>query len=203
MIAQQPSPVDGRSARRVDTRAAILAAATRLFAANGISATSLDDVAAAAGIAKGSIFYNFGSKHGLVSELIDDYANRLENALNEATVGLTGSAALRAVVATLLRSLEEHTDAARVLLSEMFRTDRTWLAGIERWRQVGLRTMLDAMLDADPEADRASTSLRAAAMIGATLVAGLNWLVFNPELDYERVLDAVEQTLGLGEPGDR
>ncbi|MBU4188117.1 MAG: TetR family transcriptional regulator, partial [Actinobacteria bacterium] len=57
-----PVKADGRVARRQGTRELIMAAATELFAARGVTSTSIDDIAEAAGIAKGSIYYNFESK---------------------------------------------------------------------------------------------------------------------------------------------
>lgn len=48
------------------TRRKILAAATRLFYAAGIRAVSLDEIAAAAGVTKKTLYYHFRSKDDLV-----------------------------------------------------------------------------------------------------------------------------------------
>lgn len=63
------SPVREESARR--TRAAIVAAASELFIARGYAATSLADVAAAAGVARPTVFAAFGSKPGLLRQVLD------------------------------------------------------------------------------------------------------------------------------------
>jgi AcrR family transcriptional regulator len=57
------------SARR--TRRAVVAAAARLFAERGYESTSLADVAAAAGVARPTVFASFGSKAALLQEVID------------------------------------------------------------------------------------------------------------------------------------
>jgi len=49
----------------------ILAAALRLFADRGYTATSLEDVAAAAGVTKGTIYYYFRSKEALLMRLAE------------------------------------------------------------------------------------------------------------------------------------
>ncbi len=49
----------------------ILAAALRLFAERGYTATSLEDVAAAAGVTKGTIYYYFRSKEALLMRLAE------------------------------------------------------------------------------------------------------------------------------------
>jgi AcrR family transcriptional regulator len=57
------------NARR--TRAAIVAAASELFTARGYAATSLADVAAAAGVARPTVFAAFGSKPALLRQVLD------------------------------------------------------------------------------------------------------------------------------------
>ena len=59
----------GHPSRGESTRERILEAATRLFAERGYGAARAEDVAAAAGIAKGSVFQHFGSKEGLFLEV--------------------------------------------------------------------------------------------------------------------------------------
>ena len=61
-----------RRPSREEVRRALLDAAARVFARQGIDAASLDDVAAAAGFTKGAVYSNFGSKEGLVAALVDD-----------------------------------------------------------------------------------------------------------------------------------
>jgi AcrR family transcriptional regulator len=64
------SPVREESARR--TRQAIVAAAAGLFASRGYPATSLADIAAAAGVARPTVFATFGSKGALLRQVLDE-----------------------------------------------------------------------------------------------------------------------------------
>lgn len=57
--------------RRGHARAAILVAATRLFEENGFSATSIDDIASAAGVARPTVFTAVGGKASILGEAID------------------------------------------------------------------------------------------------------------------------------------
>jgi AcrR family transcriptional regulator len=59
-----------RASRRAERRQAILAAALREFSARGFAAARLDDVAEAAGIAKGTIYLYFRDKEALFQDLI-------------------------------------------------------------------------------------------------------------------------------------
>ncbi|WP_091614742.1 TetR/AcrR family transcriptional regulator [Micromonospora mirobrigensis] len=59
-----------RAQKQQQTREQLLAAAEALFAERGIHRTSLDDVAAEAGLSKGAVYANFDSKSGLLLALL-------------------------------------------------------------------------------------------------------------------------------------
>jgi AcrR family transcriptional regulator len=63
------SPLREQSARK--TRQAIVEAAQQLFIAHGYAATSLADIAAAAGVARPTAFAAFGSKPALLRQVLD------------------------------------------------------------------------------------------------------------------------------------
>jgi AcrR family transcriptional regulator len=64
-----PSPA-ARTAKAAARREAILAAALDEFSARGFAAARLDDVAARAGVAKGTIYLHFDDKETLFQELV-------------------------------------------------------------------------------------------------------------------------------------
>lgn len=69
----------GRRAKGEQTRAAIVAAALRLFRENGYEATTMRAIAKEAGVATGNAYYYYGSKEELIQEF---YArNQAEHAL--------------------------------------------------------------------------------------------------------------------------
>ncbi len=53
-------------------RALLLDAARRLIAERGADAVTMDDIAAAAGVGKGTVFRRFGSRAGLMMVLLDE-----------------------------------------------------------------------------------------------------------------------------------
>ncbi|MGH3558909.1 MAG: helix-turn-helix domain-containing protein [Mycobacterium sp.] len=53
-------------------RALLLDAARQLIAERGADAVTMDDIAAAAGVGKGTVFRRFGSRAGLMMVLLDD-----------------------------------------------------------------------------------------------------------------------------------
>nr|WP_281418969.1 TetR/AcrR family transcriptional regulator [Rhizobium sp. AQ_MP] len=61
-----------RSRKKAKRRDEIIAAARTLFAKNGVDATTMADIAAAAGISAPTVFNYFGSKDGVLIALITD-----------------------------------------------------------------------------------------------------------------------------------
>src|SRR5450759_3872987 len=55
---------------RPEKREAIVAAATELFLANGYLSASMDDIAAAAGVAKQTVYAHFHDKEQLFTEIV-------------------------------------------------------------------------------------------------------------------------------------
>jgi AcrR family transcriptional regulator len=62
-----------RSARKAATRARLLEAAARVYAARGFAGATLDDVAEEAGLTKGAVYGHFGSKDNLLSALMEEW----------------------------------------------------------------------------------------------------------------------------------
>ena len=66
-------------------RRQLLDAALDAFAERGFHATSMNEVAEAAGVTKPVLYQHFGSKRALYQELLDDVAATLEARIHEAT----------------------------------------------------------------------------------------------------------------------
>ena len=56
--------------RREATRDAIVAAATSLFGDKGFAATPMDEIATAAGVAKGAVYHHFPSKEAVFEAVL-------------------------------------------------------------------------------------------------------------------------------------
>ncbi|MBT2539749.1 helix-turn-helix transcriptional regulator [Streptomyces sp. ISL-44] len=78
-LLRTPPPKERADAAR--NRAAVLEAAARLFAEYGVEAVSMDQVAAAAGVGKGTLFRRFGDKSGLAAALLDTRERVLQEAV--------------------------------------------------------------------------------------------------------------------------
>ncbi|MFJ9775182.1 TetR/AcrR family transcriptional regulator [Kitasatospora sp. NPDC101157] len=79
-------PVTGRG--RIDKRAAILDAAVRLFTREGYAQAGIDAIAAAAGVAKPTLYNHFGDKENLFRVVMRDGAERTANRIVAALASL-------------------------------------------------------------------------------------------------------------------
>ena len=146
----------------VRNRARVLAAAQRLFAARGVTDVSMDDVAAAAGVGKGTLYRRFGDKSGLVAALLDERESELQARMltGPAPLGPGGQPVDRLVtfVTAYLEYVDSHLDL--VALSQTASPGARLRTGAHRfWRQHCRILFADAGA-ADPDL-RADTLLAA------------------------------------------
>lgn len=181
---------------RTSTRDAIMSAAVLVAARHGISGSSMDEIAEEASVAKGSLYYHFPSKDAIFEQVLQAGFDRLADAIRGARVDVTGLAALRAVTQATLAVLQQNPARAKIVASEVFRTDRPWVEAIAPARSTIVVLYRDVLREAANEAGRARdaegiTETAGAAFFGAIAGAGLEWLLFHPEQPLEAVVDQV------------
>ena len=74
-------------------------------------------------------------------------SERLAGALAEAKQERSGDALREAVVRALLLLVQENASSARVMVTEMFRTERSWRDSIEAWRKIALAPLVEDFHD--------------------------------------------------------
>jgi AcrR family transcriptional regulator len=106
-----------------DKRRQILAAAVRVFAAQGYEASRVGDVAKEAGVAYGLVYHYFGSKEAVLEAVFREQWGRLlaAVALAEET-GDTAPEQLELVVKIVLRAWRDDPDLVRLLVREITRS---------------------------------------------------------------------------------
>jgi AcrR family transcriptional regulator len=118
----RPEPAAGpRASRRAERRQTILAAALKEFSARGFAAARLDDVAAAAGIAKGTIYLYFRDKEALFQDLIRSEMGPVVASLETAlAVDLPVRAVAERAVELFVREIygTNRKDIIRLVISE-------------------------------------------------------------------------------------
>jgi len=88
-------PKRTRQQRRVSrTRQKLLDAASSLFAEKGLDLTTIDDITERADVGKGTFYYHFKNKEGLIKLLINNVLGELREAINKKAEGITDLAEL-------------------------------------------------------------------------------------------------------------
>ncbi|MFE2146083.1 TetR/AcrR family transcriptional regulator [Streptomyces sp. NPDC059456] len=175
-LLRTPPPKERADAAR--NRAAVLEAAARLFAEHGVEAVSMDQVAAAAGVGKGTLFRRFGDKAGLGAALLDARERVLQEAMLSGPPPLGPGAPADERLAAFLDAYLDYLlgHLALVRMSETATAGARYRIGAYRFwhRHVAI------LLAGTPDPDHAAHALLAA--LAADHVAALL-----PELGEQRI----------------
>lgn len=119
-------------------RIRVLEAAEKLFAERGVDAVTMDDVAGAAGVGKGTLYRRFGDKGGLAMALLDERERELQERIITGPPPLGPGAEpadrLGAFIEAYLELLDRQLDL--VLLSETATTGARFRTGAHTlWRR--------------------------------------------------------------------
>ena len=194
------------------TRHKLLDAAEQLFLQRGVSRTSLNDIATAAGTTRGAIYWHFQDKADLFNAMMERVTLPLEQALQSATQpGANTQPPLKALLSTLmlaLRATMHDPQTRRVFEIATHKVEYVdELQAVAQRRNECIRDLMQMTeqaltLCSDKQGITLPMSARNAALGLHMLVDGLinNWLMDPQAFDLEEV---GEQTLrnylrGLG-----
>ncbi|GAA1125826.1 MULTISPECIES: TetR/AcrR family transcriptional regulator [Streptomyces violaceusniger group] len=195
--------MDSSSTRRQATRQKLFEAAVTLIAEQGFSSTTVDEIAERAGVAKGTVYYNFASKTVLFEELlqhgIELLTASLQSAADEnAERGGSHVDALDAMVRAGLDFISRYPSLTQLYVAELWRTNRAWQSTLMMVRQRAI-AVIEAELRAGVAARELSEDidipLTASALFGMVLVAALDWQSYQPERSLEDVHAALSRLL--------
>ena len=101
-----------------ERRAQLLDIGRRLFAERGLDGTSIEEIAAQAGVSKPVVYEHFGGKEGLYAVVVD---REVERFLTMATALLEGEdtmAKFETAAVELLRYIQSNSDGFRILVRD-------------------------------------------------------------------------------------
>ena len=157
MIGRVTAPDASKSARRSE----LLALAAELFAERGLRATTVRDIADAAGILSGSLYHHFDSKESMVDEILRGFLDELFGRYREIVAsGLSSRDTLEALVLASYESFDRwhaavaiyQAEAKRLRTAERF----TYIADYNReFRELWHRVLTNGVQDGSfrPELD--------------------------------------------------
>ncbi|MFC6352945.1 TetR/AcrR family transcriptional regulator [Rothia nasimurium] len=131
VVYAHQTPVVEASSRRPGrtnkTQLKLFEAAMDIMSEGGPTATTVEDIAERAGVSKGTVYYNFGSKKTMIDQLLQYGAKLL---LAEMTTVASNHddprEALRSALHAAIIYLSEHPGFARLWVSELWRAGAEW-----------------------------------------------------------------------------
>ncbi|WFR68275.1 TetR family transcriptional regulator [Curtobacterium flaccumfaciens] len=167
--------------------------ALRLFDEQGFDAVSMDDVAAAAGVSRRSLFRLFPSKAALVWGGLDEFADRFTDELRRRPASESAWTALRAAYRVGASFPEDAVEVTRHRL-RVIRANPS----LERGGEAATTALTEAIERFVAERDGATTDGLAATVrahaLAAAASAALTWWATH---DDGRPEDVVDRALGL------
>jgi AcrR family transcriptional regulator len=159
-----------------ERREQLLDIGRRLFAERGFEGTSIEEIAAQAGVSKPVVYEHFGGKEGLYAVVVDREVGRL---LTMATSLLDGDHSrdkFEAAAVTLFRYIDDNADGFRILVRDSNPGSSTGTYGTLLSDIAGqVEYILAEFLDSRGH-DRKLAPLYAQMLVGMVAFAGQWWL---------------------------
>ncbi|MFI2437316.1 TetR/AcrR family transcriptional regulator [Streptomyces sp. NPDC018693] len=199
----ESSTTSGGGTRREATRQKLYEAAVTLIAEQGFSATTVDEIAERAGVAKGTVYYNFASKSVLFEELLRHGVGLLTASLRQAAEdnargGGSQVDALDAMIRAGLVFIDRYPSFTQLYVAELWRTNRAWQSTLTVVRREAVSVVEDVLrrgVEGGEFSEEIDVQLTAAALVGMVLVAALDWQAFQPERSLDDVHAALSRLL--------
>jgi AcrR family transcriptional regulator len=103
------------------TKRKIFETSMKLFAEKGYDATSIEEITATVGVAKGTLYYHFSSKEEIFNFLIEEGVKLLQNSIDIKTSKLENYIdKLKAVILIQIKIVNKYEDFITILLSQFY-----------------------------------------------------------------------------------
>lgn len=103
------------------TKRKIFETSMKLFAEKGYDATSIEEITATVGVAKGTLYYHFSSKEEIFNFLVEEGMKLLQNSIDIKTAKLTNYIdKLKAIVLIQIKIVVKYEDLITILLSQFY-----------------------------------------------------------------------------------
>lgn len=182
------------TARAQATKRKLFTATLQLAETKGLADLTVDEIAAEAGVAKGTVYYNFGSKDGLIDGLLRYGIGMIAERLRAATGDQEPLPALESIVDAALTFIAEYPGFSQIVVSELWRTPGRWHETLAPLREDVVSILKEQLARLD-EVGRLPPGIdvpaAAAGMFGTLLVMAMDWRVFQPQRTREQVRDSM------------
>ncbi len=103
------------------TKRKIFETSMKLFAKKGYDATSIEEITATVGVAKGTLYYHFSSKEEIFNFLVEEGMKLLKNSINIKISKANNTIdKLRAIVLIQIKIISKYEDFMTIVLSQIW-----------------------------------------------------------------------------------
>ena len=181
-----------RSAGFEGQRDQILAAAAEVFATRGYAVATMQDVAAACGISKATLYHYVRDKPGLLAQIMTAHVARLETLVSEVTaLGLAPQPHLRELILHFMRAYAGAQHAHRVLTESLRFLPAEEQAGVRRGQRRVLAAFAQAVAASRPDLAGAGLQQPLAMLLFGMINWTFTWLRQDGPLTHETLAPLV------------
>ncbi|GAA3852531.1 MULTISPECIES: TetR/AcrR family transcriptional regulator [Amycolatopsis] len=173
---------------RTERRAQLLAAAQRVFSANGYHAAAMDEIAEQAGVSKPVLYQHFPGKLDLYTALLENHVDELVARVNEALASTTDNKLrVRAAVGAFFDFVASETGAFRMIFESDLRGEPVVQEAVDRATTECVNAITDT-ITADAGLDEGRARLLAVGLVGLSQVSARFWLAHHSTMSREEAV---------------
>lgn len=173
------------------TKRKIFETSMRLFAEKGYDATSVEEITATVGVAKGTLYYHFSSKEEIFNFLVEEGMKLLHNSVEIKTENLSNPIdKIRAVMLIQLKVMRKYEEFITIILSQIWGNEPRH----QQFRNYiyNYITVIENLIKEGIDKDifrECDTRLIAETIFGTICPLKIYKIETNQELDTERIVD--------------
>ena len=135
------------------TKRKIFETSMKLFAEKGYESTSIEEITATVGVAKGTLYYHFSSKEEIFNFLVEEGMKLLKNSIQIKTAKLDNSIdKIKAIILIQVKVLKKYENLITIVLSQIWGTEERnttcrryvmdYIKTVEKIIKEGIRTAI-------------------------------------------------------------
>ena len=106
------------------TKRKIFETSMKLFAEKGYESTSIEEITATVGVAKGTLYYHFSSKEEIFNFLVEEGMKLLKNSIQIKTAKLDNSIdKIKAIILIQIKVIKKYENLITIVLSQIWGTE--------------------------------------------------------------------------------
>ena len=103
------------------TKRKIFETSIKLFSQKGYDATSIEEITAVTGVAKGTLYYHFSSKEEIFNFLVEEGMKLLKNSIQIKTAKCSGTIdKLKAIVLIQIKGIKKYENILTIVMSQVW-----------------------------------------------------------------------------------